>query len=415
MDQLRGTHSVGVGIAGRGKATAVVKSCADPATFLGSKKAKNRIGGNIQHARALIGHNRYATQGAINAVNAHPFEHGDIMGAHNGTLIYQDLLPDAHQFEVDSENIIHSINKIGIDETVPLLDGAYALTYWNKEDETLNIIRNNERPLHWAKTNDGATMFWASEKYMLLAALNRNYTVWESWEEADIFEIAEDTLYTFDIPKIAKSKYLGFEIPKPKCKHLHGYFRSYAGNKVNTKKPKGDGKVVDFSKGFLHTLGLKATDPVWWCPTGDTAGDYVLGFLYNNFETPVEMKITDSVLREEVAQHNGVIESKSIQAYFAPNSSHKDGLIRVGKDFTQLTWMDVSIPDGEPDVDEVVDFEIPDDLTLDDIVDDTYVADCNWCSSPITNEEDYKKFEEGEYLCEACLNDVFPEYKTVDI
>jgi hypothetical protein len=122
---------------------------------------------------ALIGHNRYATKGKINNINAHPFEFADVVGAHNGTIRAQYRLPDHARFEVDSENIYHSIQEEGLEETLSKLDGAYALTYWDKRSEELILLRNNERSLFYCFSENLKTVFWASEMWMLYAALGR--------------------------------------------------------------------------------------------------------------------------------------------------------------------------------------------------------------------------------------------------
>lgn len=119
----------------------------------------------------LMGHNRWATKGKINSVNAHPFEHGHIIGAHNGTLRNQSLLPDHKDFEVDSDNIFYSMSQIGVDDTIAKTHGAFALTWYDAEQETMNFIRNDERPLFLAETEDSKTVFWASERWMLEVVL----------------------------------------------------------------------------------------------------------------------------------------------------------------------------------------------------------------------------------------------------
>ncbi|AUG88431.1 glutamine amidotransferase [Vibrio phage Vp_R1] len=146
-----------------------------------------RNGGDPRYPRNFsnfyIGHNRYATMGEINSKNAHPFRHGDITMVHNGTLIDQSSLPDHTLFEVDSENICYSINKIGAAETIKNLEGAFTLIWHDASDETLHIIRNDERPFHLAETRCGR-WFGASEELMLKWILDRSksFTIKESFE-----------------------------------------------------------------------------------------------------------------------------------------------------------------------------------------------------------------------------------------
>lgn len=169
MDQLRGQHSVGVMGLRKNDTVEVQKRAIGVNDFLDLGKVNNLI----LNSKILIGHNRYATQGKKNSVNAHPFTHGDITGVHNGTLRQQFLLPDHKDFEVDSDNIFHAIAKNGINATWPLVNGAAALVWWDDSIGTLNFIRNEERPLWYCHSEDGHTIFWASEKHMLLAATER--------------------------------------------------------------------------------------------------------------------------------------------------------------------------------------------------------------------------------------------------
>lgn len=170
MDQIRGTHSVGVASVNPMGKVVVVKSTDDPVTFLETKEYKDSVFGV---GRVLIGHNRAATKGAITAANAHPFEFPHVVGAHNGTLRNQALLPNSAKFEVDSENIYDSINNRGIQETTKDLNGAYALTWWDKRNSTINILRNSERPLYFTTNTDNDVFYWASEPWMLYGALGR--------------------------------------------------------------------------------------------------------------------------------------------------------------------------------------------------------------------------------------------------
>lgn len=144
----------------------------------------------------LIGHNRAATRGVVKQSNAHPFHIGAFLGVHNGTLHGQHKLPDYHDFEVDSENIIHSFDKIGEKETLELLHGAYALVWWNGRDKTVNFARNKERPMFMCVTKDAKVIFFASEKGMLQMAMDRYEIEVDKYEQLPVGQ-----LYKFTIPK----------------------------------------------------------------------------------------------------------------------------------------------------------------------------------------------------------------------
>jgi len=186
MDSLRGHHSVGVARVSNADQLEVFKKAVSPVDFFTMQGFKSVMG---TANKVLIGHNRYATQGAINGVNAHPFDFENVVGAHNGTLRNQRLLPDHQDYEVDSENIYHSINIQGMAKTAPLLNGAFALSYWDKKNSTLNFYRNKERPLHVCSSVDGRTMYWASEPWMLEGALWRNKVTHGEIRELDVHSL----------------------------------------------------------------------------------------------------------------------------------------------------------------------------------------------------------------------------------
>lgn len=133
--------------------------------------SKGIVEGN---AKVLMGHNRFATVGEVNADNAHPFTYGHITGAHNGSLTYWKGLKDSHKFEVDSKALFYDISHNGLDKTWENFYGAAALTFWDNEKKTLNFVRNFERPLHFAWNKSKNVLIWASEKWMITVAASRN-------------------------------------------------------------------------------------------------------------------------------------------------------------------------------------------------------------------------------------------------
>ena len=198
MDTVRGYHSTGMAIIDTDR------------TVEGSTLFKLPVAGPdfVRHemftrsipytSAALIGHNRAATVGAINSHNAHPFQTGSIIGAHNGTLPHQSRtqLDDYRDYTTDSEALFHNIHKSGVELTLGSVWGAWALTYWDFNEDRLVMVRNKQRPLAYAYTKDRRAVMWASEFSMLYAAADRNFIELDG--EAQI--VPEDTVLEFDIP-----------------------------------------------------------------------------------------------------------------------------------------------------------------------------------------------------------------------
>lgn len=235
-DQFRGEHSTGVFSLyhpyGKDRYFNVVKEAMSGSVFANDIAFKKAVNG-LKHAvqtgntvtginspRVLFGHNRYATVGAVNEKNAHPFTHGHITLAHNGTLRNQSLLPDHKKFEVDSENIAYSISTIGVEETIKKLNGAFALIWYDDNEQTINFLRNDEREFHLFET-EGGDWFGCSEEKMGEWILTRGKTPKRIKRH---FELEPGTQYIFDVSK-------GLEL-KEERKHelpsfpVYGYSRS---------------------------------------------------------------------------------------------------------------------------------------------------------------------------------------------
>lgn len=124
-----------------------------------------------------IGHNRSKTVGDNVRKNAHPFMFDDVMGAHNGTLDWQNKnrLEAGASFKTDSEALFNTVQVHGITDTISRVDAseAYALTWFDRRDGTMNFLRNDKRPLVYCTVNEGKALFWASEYGMLLFSLYR--------------------------------------------------------------------------------------------------------------------------------------------------------------------------------------------------------------------------------------------------
>jgi predicted glutamine amidotransferase len=231
---------------------------------------------NSWNEKVYIGHNRFATMGARTAKNAHPFQHGKIVGAHNGTLTYRwlDQLEGNDLFEVDSEAIFYSINKKGLADTIATMHGAWALVFWDGVNETVNFIRNKERTLFYTWTEDYKTLFWASEEWMLRVALGKagiKFVKVEPFIEDYHYELHvpkngmnlkdgslvyyEEKLKGFQPPLVQNQKQLGHESwweSEAMYPYEQGYYggNRFSGNQNNNvKKPEeNNNNVVTFPK-----------------------------------------------------------------------------------------------------------------------------------------------------------------------
>lgn len=169
LDTLRGVDSTGAVIVHRDGSHDTPKAIGHAFNLLESRVFDKAM---VGFHSVLIGHNRYATQGKVSVRNAHPFEFDDVVGVHNGTLKNKYYLNEGHKFDVDSEALYHHIDKLGVEDAIKGLDGAWALVWYNKMEGTLNFLRNKERPL-WMTVTDEGQLFWASEPWMIEVALER--------------------------------------------------------------------------------------------------------------------------------------------------------------------------------------------------------------------------------------------------
>lgn len=147
----------------------------------------------LTHAtHLLIGHNRYATMGNKNDDNAHPFQHGDITLAHNGTLTTKVGVntKDKLVFDTDSETITRALSNDNYINVLERLEGAYALTWYDKADNTINFARNDERELYVGHL--GNDLVWASEKAMLELAASHHK---RQLRDVELLPVGEHRMY----------------------------------------------------------------------------------------------------------------------------------------------------------------------------------------------------------------------------
>lgn len=236
--QLRGFHSSGVAIQWKQKPkkkkratlTGWVshKALLSPfdilrrATYEMEKKGETRDATHDDiYPIAMLGHSRHATMGSVTAKNAHPFAffNNRFIGTHNGTIhnadrVYRELVRDVAPLEgtkpaskdygakdcpaSDSETVFYCIYRWGIDKVYPLIEGAWALVWYDQETGEINFVRNHARNLFFYWTPRWDSVFWSSEQMMIEFACRREM---EEYEKEQCRMFTPHVLYTIDTTK----------------------------------------------------------------------------------------------------------------------------------------------------------------------------------------------------------------------
>lgn len=234
-DYFRGPDSTGIAVINKeGNDAKIVKIASHPLDLFDMTKFKAAL--SSYQSSVFLGHNRAATKGVVNNINAHPYEFDHIIGAHNGTLSAATFAKLnnklGEKFEVDSQAIFASIAKFGIEATVEMFQesvegtqcpDAWALVWFDLKEGTLNFLRNKERPFWYAYSKEFDRVFWASEWPMIDAAVKLSVPGYQLHTDPEkgyrFWQTPENVHFKFDIDKLRA----GSETkPKPVAKELKG-------------------------------------------------------------------------------------------------------------------------------------------------------------------------------------------------
>lgn len=179
MNTLRGDHSTGIAAITDGRETsspAIWKRALAAPDFL-ALPTTQAILRDIDKFSMVLTHNRAATTDKVNNENAHPFQFGHITLTHNGHINNAASLVEYNtrtNIGVDSAQVAQAMQVLGEKETLERVTGNYAFVWHNAKDGTLNFARNSGRPLKFCYIRGENTMFWMSEREMLVSILRRN-------------------------------------------------------------------------------------------------------------------------------------------------------------------------------------------------------------------------------------------------
>jgi hypothetical protein len=220
-DFWRGEDSTGMAAIRSNGDVRIAKMASHPLHLFEMPKFKEAL--NANQSCAFLGHNRKATRGGVNDFNAHPYHIGHIVGAHNGTLFgtsHNDLEKAVgEKFPVDSMALIAAIATIGIEETIKLCEGAWAITWVDLKEGTINFLRNKERSLWNAVTKDNRFLYYASEWQTIHSGIRHlaNREIKTDKQGCRFFAFAEDYHFKYSI-----SDFMSGKAQKPVCKKLEG-------------------------------------------------------------------------------------------------------------------------------------------------------------------------------------------------
>lgn len=344
----------------------------------------------------LIGHNRAATQGLVNANNAHPFDMGNVIGAHNGTVDQWTMtsLNGYEEHDIDSKIIYQHINDTGqVQEVWDVADGAMALTWWDKKENALKVVRNNQRPLHYAISKDKKLIYWASKPWMLIAALAKCGIAYDKIEEFPV-----DTLFTITT---APNKDIVMERSPltPFVESPWGYGYGVAGFGRNSHVPKGLDylQIKDFVK-----------------EGGKPWQGY---FIAHNVDEEEIMISIDSV--DEQVQKNRyerlMSYGSSWHFYYKSDLLMRDGWPTL-REYNLTTTKPPSQTESNKQIPMgMVEIEEGELLTRKEFEQD-YKDGCDWCTSPVKFEDAHKAiFCDGLMICKDCKDhDIVKEFLSME-
>jgi hypothetical protein len=248
----------------------------------------------LLNSNRLIGHTRKATTGSICTQNSHPFEIGDVIGAHNGIITNHNEISKKYNrsFEVDSMHIFANLDE-GID--LKELSGYGSIVWTRKSDPNkiyLCKLSGGDLSIRGIGTgpDDVCGILWSSDESHLEQAVNTagldtfEYKV----ETGQVYFVKNGDLYKEDMELEFQSRYSS---NMPNWRHgwlmdddFDDWKSSYSrmlksDEKSDSDKSDKSDKKPDRSSGFLsaaekHEADLERLEDVWKLFKGESNDDF---------------------------------------------------------------------------------------------------------------------------------------------
>jgi hypothetical protein len=273
INQFRGTDSTGlfqVDKKGNSDILKVVGGAGSLFAHTDWEAFQNKIG---RSANIVVGHGRAATRGTVKLENAHPFvkefPSGEILKlVHNGTLEYEQDLPDFNKFDVDSEWIAEMIVRYGPLEALTKIRGAMALVWWNEKEKTINFFRNADRPLHFGRfqTNYDKTFILNSEAAAVRYLSERNGLT-SMKKDTPVFYFAPRTHYALKLEDLFGDWETceEFAAPKPKPTRTYTFANQrWNGYGLHQDEDDDDAKTRLWARERNYQMDLEALKKGWF-------------------------------------------------------------------------------------------------------------------------------------------------------
>jgi len=392
IDAIRGSDSTGIAVINFKNDINLVKQVGDPYTLMEYPKFKQAF---VGLTKCIIGHNRYATTGKVNRNNSHPFEFNTLIGAHNGTLTNKWELNNHQRFDTDSEALYHNIEEQGLKPTIEMVNGAYALVWYDKEEDSINFLRNKERSLFIVFSKDKKKLFWASEEWMLYGILGRN-----GIEIEKPISVVEDYHYCYKLP-FREDIFDKGRLQKIEQKQKGGginFFQAAGGGRWIDRKKNNVTPITGTRKSLAELPNLDK-DILNFTVCSNGMNEHGAKFVqlscskYPNHFFRVFTK-TDAE-SEKIIKHNnweaaikGAEYSKVIGAFYKLdyNSFRMKGASNIS------TFLQKKKGFKGEEISASMFYE-------------SY-KDCCWCSSPVYFSEEFRIVSEKDCLCAECADDV---------